>query len=218
VGRTRELAALEDAYRRARDGRLVTVHVAGRSGMGKSALLDELATRLEGDAASAPLVLRSRCYEREAVPFNALDGAMDALALALAELAPAERRALVPSGADALTRLFPVLEQSLAAAPVAPSRTADPERVRAGAVTALAALLRSLAAARPLVLLIDDAHWADADSATLLAEVLEQLGVAPPALLLVAASRSDAGPSLIPADTTLDRSPAAWAPRRTPRR
>ena len=76
-GRQSHLRSLRDAFEATLGGRMVAVRVGGRSGMGKSAVvhrfLDELVR--QGSA----MVLRGRAYERENVPFKAVDGVVDAL-------------------------------------------------------------------------------------------------------------------------------------------
>ena len=75
VGRQRELALLEKALVDSRN-QTVTVRVHASSGMGKSALLRRF---LENHRGRETTVLQGRCYEQEAVPFKALDGAIDCL-------------------------------------------------------------------------------------------------------------------------------------------
>src|SRR5262249_33616212 len=70
VGREPQVAALEDAFGAARAGRTVTALVHGRSGFGKSALLQAFLDRLR-DRGQA-VVLVGRCFEQESVPFKAL--------------------------------------------------------------------------------------------------------------------------------------------------
>ncbi len=191
VGREAELAALEAALDEAASGRrAVAVRLHGPSGIGKSALawrfLDGVAARREG-----AVVLAGRCYEREAVPFKAADGLVDALTRELRRLRPDEEAALVPPDVFALARLFPVLgrvravARTLAQAPAVP----DPQELRRRAFLALRELLARLAARGPVVLLVDDLQWGDLDGAALLQELLRPPG-APP-LLLVLAYRCD---------------------------
>ncbi|GAB4565667.1 MAG: hypothetical protein Tsb0020_16720 [Haliangiales bacterium] len=89
VGRERELNALRAGFHRCRGGHTTISFVHGRAGMGKSALIDHFARELrDRDGA---LVLRSRCYERETVPYKAFDGVIDELVGFLDELcAPAQ--------------------------------------------------------------------------------------------------------------------------------
>src|SRR5262249_61723498 len=76
VGRARELQALDDAFAATRQGRSVGVIVRGESGVGKSSLVRRFADEAGKRGA---VVLAGRCYERESVPYKALDGVLDAL-------------------------------------------------------------------------------------------------------------------------------------------
>jgi predicted ATPase len=85
----------------------MTVYVEGRSGSGKSLLvqhfLDWLVQR--GEA----VVLAGKCYERESVPYKALDGLVDNLSRHLRSLPREEATALLPREASLLADVFPVL-------------------------------------------------------------------------------------------------------------
>src|SRR5262249_47537088 len=72
VGRRDELAKLRTAFEDTRRGGAVTVLVHGESGIGKTMLLRRLAHEL-AEAPTSVLVLAGRCYERESVPYKALD-------------------------------------------------------------------------------------------------------------------------------------------------
>jgi len=142
VGRTEQLAALADALSGTRSGRTVVACLHGRSGSGKSALLDRFLFGLEerGEA----LVLAGRCYEHAAVPYKALDGLVDALARYLRGLPEVTLRPLLPRDTPLLARVFRVLQTVRALiVPVSgetgaagPART-PPPRVRRPAGTAL---------------------------------------------------------------------------------
>ena len=77
VGRREPLQTLDAAWRRARAGQAVTVCIHGPSGIGKSALVESFLARAFGR--DDLVVLRGRCYERESVPYKALDGVVDHL-------------------------------------------------------------------------------------------------------------------------------------------
>ena len=189
VGRHRQLEALETAARKARLGTATAVYVQGPSGIGKSALvqcfLDRSVKREE------IVVLRGRCYEYESVPFNALDGVIDNLSQLLSGLPRAEAVQLLPPDLTALSRVFPVMLQVEARASVRhhDRQNIEPVVLRQRAFAALRQLLTRMAARQPLVVYIDDLHWADADSALLLEEVLRP-PQAPP-ILVIACLRSE---------------------------
>ncbi|HLK36761.1 MAG TPA: protein kinase, partial [Polyangiaceae bacterium] len=182
IGRDVEHAALRDALEAARAGRLVTVKLHGPSGMGRSTLaahfVDGLVEREEA------VVLHGRAYERESVPYKALDSVIDELSRHLMRHSETELAALLPTGVGALARLFPVLRRVDAIAAAAEPPGAAPQTVRRRAIDALHELLVKLASRRPVVLCIDDAQWGDVDSAALLIEVARRPFASPVVLLL----------------------------------
>lgn len=189
VGREQQLTALHDALEGTRSGDPVTVYVRGRSGMGKTALVRAF---LEQVAANEDvLVLRGRAYEREMVPYKAVDSLIDELTRHLLHLPPAELRAIMPRDVEALGRVFPVLMRvpGVAEPPRRTTHTSNAMQLRRAAFLALRDLLSSLGQQRPLVLYIDDLQWGDPDSASLLSEVLRPPRA--PRLLWIACYRSE---------------------------
>ncbi len=194
VGRHRELGVLAAAFREVRSasesgGRQVTVHVRGRSGYGKSALVREFlaGVRERGDAT----VFKGRCLERESVPYKGLDPVIDALSVHLRALSSETLAELVPVHPTALVRLFPVLDEvwsprQLRALGRSVGRTGglDAHELRQRAFAALRELLTKLARRRPLIIHIDDFQWGNVDSARLLTELVRPPD-APPMLVIV---------------------------------
>jgi tRNA A-37 threonylcarbamoyl transferase component Bud32/tetratricopeptide (TPR) repeat protein len=195
VGRDAHLGLLRDAFEATRHGRAVSVRVAGASGMGKSVVLHRFLDELEqrGDA----LVLRGRAYERESVPYKAVDSVIDALSRHLIELEGAQEPLEFSSDMRALAQVFPVLRRVARFKDVAQANKDDPRSLRQRAFASLRELFDSLARRAPVVVFIDDVHWGDADSAALLVELLRP--PAEPPLLLVTTHRveeADASPFL----------------------
>jgi serine/threonine protein kinase len=184
VGRQRLLGQLHEAFHDSRT-RPLTVLLRGEAGVGRSALVDQLARELSEQA----IVLSGRCQERESVPFKAFDGVIDSLSRQLARLSREELTALLPAHAATTAHVFPVLSRIEAVAALAPAASLDLPSLRARAFTALRELLARLAATRPIVITIDDYHWADADSRALRRAVLGESG---PPLLFLATLRLDA--------------------------
>ncbi|MGO9837540.1 MAG: serine/threonine-protein kinase PknK [Polyangiaceae bacterium] len=189
VGRRTQLAQLHDAFQACCTGPPVVVMLHGRSGMGKSAL----ASRFLGDVSTRPdaLVLSGRCFERESVPFKAVDQVMDELSRWLTRLPEDEAFAFVPAGIHALAHLFPVLRNVRAGAD-SPDRDVDVLdrlELRRRAFSALKELLASVAGRHALVVHVDDLQWGDADSVQLLEAILS--APAPRPLMLLCSHRSE---------------------------
>ncbi|MCP4915808.1 MAG: protein kinase, partial [Proteobacteria bacterium] len=184
VGRVDELSVLRRLFQGCNG--LEVAHVTGTSGVGKSALVERFAR----SCPPATVILRGRCFEREALPFKALDQLCDSLARVLRRLSPDEAAALLPRNVSGLVELFPVLGRvpAIAGAPRRRlSGSRSEERIRA--FSALRELLYRLADRRRLILLLEDLQWGDPDSADLLEHILTDAD-APP-LLIVATYRSD---------------------------
>ncbi len=170
VGRSSELAGLRACLDRAAEGRAQLALVAGESGMGKSTL----AAQIEKEAAERGfLCIGGRCYERERLPFVALDRAIDRLVVALAAW-PAERLAPMLGAVETLRPVFPslgILLQRKEGRDEAPD-SANPRELRERAFAGLRRLIEGCQAEAPLLIVLDDLQWADDESIALLEAVL----------------------------------------------
>ncbi|MEU9601017.1 AAA family ATPase [Streptomyces sp. NPDC048109] len=156
VGREDELARLTGVLDRARAGEARAVLVAGDAGVGKTRLLDEVAGRA---AAAGTTVLTGHCVDLGDVglpylPFTEILGV----------LAADERFASVLAG-------HPVAERLLGGGPDE-ATDAAPSRLRL--FEGVAALLTELADTAPLLLVLEDLHWADQSSRDLLRFLLSR--------------------------------------------
>jgi predicted ATPase len=175
VAREEELAALELALDGLRAGEAGAACITGEPGIGKTALIAEALERAE---ARGHLTISGRAAEFEsAVPLAVVVDALDPCL-----------RAVEPGGlglsAGELALLAPVFPALEGVPRPRPARQADERHRLRGA---LRALLERLAGARPLVLALDDLHWADAASIDLVCSLLHRAPDAP--LLLVLAAR-----------------------------
>src|SRR5919106_1998620 len=146
VGRAGELAELEAALHDAADRRSSLVLVAGESGVGKSRLVDQLIGRARSLDA---LALAGDCVElgEGELPYAPLIGAL---------------RPLLRDGHRALDALPEPLQAALAAVlPGLGARVPSGEAPQASVFEALIALLEALAEEHPVLLVIEDLHWAD---------------------------------------------------------
>ncbi|MCG5218622.1 helix-turn-helix transcriptional regulator [Streptosporangium sp. KLBMP 9127] len=179
AGRGTELGALVAALGRAREGTPSVVVIGGEAGGGKSRLLSEFAARVHGE--SPVLVLTGGCIELGAagLPYAPFTAALRDL---VRERGPERITGLLPPGAAAdLARLLP----ELGGVPA----DADPDTARMRLFERMLALLERLAAEQPVVLVVEDAHWADRSTRDLLSFLTRNLRRVP--VLLVVTYRSD---------------------------
>ncbi len=190
VGRQRHLKLLSGAFDDARRGRTIAALVHGAAGMGKSVLVKRFLEDLRLDEPET-VILAGRCYQRETVPYKALDSLIDALSRYLRVLPRSQAEILLPRNVLALARLFPVLRrvEAVADAQRRVLDIPDSQELRRRAFAALRELFQRLTDRHPVVLFIDDLHWGDLDSAALLRELLRPPD--PPPLLLIACFRSE---------------------------
>ncbi len=175
VGREAELAELRDLYDRARDGEGACALVVGEAGIGKSRLVDELATRLAAGGEDFHF-LYGACGIDGAGPFAA------ALREHLDEGALEERLAPL------LGPMAPLAAEFAALLRGAPATGAVLARDATGALYLES--LRTLARERPTILVVDDLHAASDDDGALLRDL--RLAIGGDRLLLVGLSRLDA--------------------------
>ena len=162
-GRAPETAAIDALLESARSSRGSALVVRGEAGIGKSALVGTAA-----DAAADFTVLRCVGVESEhSWTYAGLQALLLPLAGHLEALADAHVRAL---------------RTVLGLEPEADKRSAGDERFTTG--IAVLSLLAEAAAERPVLCVVDDAHWLDPDSADVLLFVARRLAVEPVAMLL----------------------------------
>ncbi len=205
VGRTEQLGQLEQARRQVDDHKGTAVLlVHGSSGIGKTALVNHFVSGLQD---GRHLLLRSRCYQHESLPFKALDGLADALGDYLNATDQNLVTSVLPHQVQYLARLFPTLRLVPVIERMADDvvTTLDPHEMRRRGFQALRELLHRLAERKRLLITIDDIQWGDEDSVNALVEVLAPPG--PPSLMLVMCARSDdSGPVVAQARKALAQS------------
>ena len=173
VGRAEALATLDDAFDGALAGHTRLCFVTGGWGIGKTALMRELARQLSLDS-RAPLVWSGRCHEREAIPWKTVDMLMDDASRLLVRLPTDEVAPLLPDDIELVARTFPVLTRvpAIAEQPPGAYDALEPHERRERLFAAVRTLVRRVAARRPLVLVVEDLQWADADGLALLRALL----------------------------------------------
>ncbi|MEU4305050.1 ATP-binding protein [Streptomyces rochei] len=159
VGREDELARLTGVLERARAGEARAVLIAGDAGVGKTRTLDEVAGRA---AAAGTTVLTGHCVDLGDVglpylPFTEILGV----------LAADERFAAVLAA-------HPVADRLLGAGPQDAEGRDGATRSRLRLFEDVAALLAELSDVAPLLLVLEDLHWADQSSRDLLRFLLSR--------------------------------------------
>jgi len=153
VGRERELSVLRALLPvDSGEGRRVAL-IAGEAGSGKSRLVRELAGELAGQGTD---VLYGACDSAIRAPYRPFVEILDDL---LRRTSRSVLTELLPASAGELTRLLPDVA-SLASGIAAPP-PADPDTERHRLHLAIADLLAAASRRAPLLLVIEDMHWAD---------------------------------------------------------
>lgn len=201
VGREHELNDLTMYWRRALSGEAHLLIVWGQPGIGKSRLARELVAQVPANGA---LVLTGECYAMGSPPLALWAEVLrNLLGSPVGRLKEWQvwRDRFGPGAADLLELipeflpLFPGLSASPELAPVAQQRRL---------FEAFAVLLESLATERPLLVVLDDLHWADEASLDLLLHLARRLTHSP--LLIVGTGRSEEStPALTIALASLNR-------------
>ena len=166
VGRDAELAAIDRAWRAALEGSPSLVLLGGEPGIGKTRCAAEVAQRVHAEGA---LVLYGRCDEEPPGPYQPF---MEAIDRSLEDAGlPLEAMVAEPHRGE-LARILPQhARDGVAAAPAG----GEPELARFRLFEAIRAALRANSAERPLLLVLDDLHWADAPTTALLQHVARRL-------------------------------------------
>jgi ATP/maltotriose-dependent transcriptional regulator MalT len=179
VGRRDEMAALAAPMRLARGGDAAFALIGGEAGVGKTRLVGELAAQAAGAGFT---VLIGHCIElgAEGLPLAPLVDALRALARSTP---PAELAELLGPARRGLARLLPELDPDAAAG-------LGPDGVQAAQLLELVlGLISRLGAVQPVMLILEDLHWADQSTLELLAFLVRSLRDVP--VLLLATYRSD---------------------------
>ena len=187
VGRARELDALLAAHQRARAGTRQIVFIAGEAGIGKTALVDEfLAEVSHGDAR----VLGGGCIEGYGgtEPYYPVLEALGRLCRGAGGTEVTQALiAIAPTWAVLMPAHVPA---SIREALLAQTLGAGRQRM----MREMCDLLQALARERPLVLVLDDLHWADFSTIEMLSALARLEGSL--RLMLVAIYRGEEAASL----------------------
>ncbi len=160
VDRVAERDRLRELWSEACEGALRLALISGEAGIGKTGLSTQLALQTHAEGS---VVLYGRCDEDLGVPYQPW-------AQALGHFVKEAPRLILDGhverhGGD-LARLVPALGDRVAELPA--PRQSDPETERYLLYAAVAGLLEGAGEQEPLMLILDDLHWADSPTLSLL--------------------------------------------------
>lgn len=181
VGRQAAMEQLRTLWNRAARGSVSLAFVEGEAGIGKSRLAAELALRVESEGGR---VLWGPTSFPESAPYQALAEALRQ-ALPLLTALSIDRSALA-----AVAALVPELRAKRPDLPLLAS--ADPDDERRRLLEGIGVTLAALARSRPLLLIIEDVHWAGEATLAALRHLASMPG--PAALLIVTTNREEEVP------------------------
>jgi tetratricopeptide (TPR) repeat protein len=179
VGRASEQEVLASAWKEAQNGNRHVVFIGGEPGMGKTRLASELALAVHGEGAT---VLVGTCDEGLAMPYKSF---VEALRHYVAVCPEDELAEDVGARGAELVRLLPELRRRFPELP--PPQTADAETERYLLFEAVTGVVAAASQRRPVMLLLDDLHWATKPTLLLLKHVVRF--PSPMALLIVGTYR-----------------------------
>ena len=168
VGRLPELQQLHDEWDMVRAGAQRLVLVSGDAGIGKSRLVAEFVRQLLVN--DDPLVLHGRCDEDVAGPFEAVG---HALAPYIRASNPASLAGELGDVAAELETIIPISGIRLPGIPVDAART-DPNVTRLRLFDAVTRVLRHASDSSPMLLVLDDLHWAPEPTLLLLKHLMQE--------------------------------------------
>ena len=179
IGREREMAELTTALDGALEGRGGLVMLAGEPGIGKTRLTEELTAIAKARGA---LVSWGACYEGgSAPPYWPWTQVIRSL---LTEPSEAVMNALETRGA-VIADIVPEIDDMLP--DMQPAPEVDPTQARFRLFDSVTSFLNEVAISQPVILVIDDLHWADRSTLELLEFVARDVATRP--MLLVGSYR-----------------------------
>ncbi len=172
VGRHREMADLKAALEDAISGHGRLVMLAGEPGIGKTRTAQELA----GYAESLGVQVHwGRCYEQEGTP--PYWPWLQSLRSYIRQAEPQQLQAQMGRGAADIAEILPELREKLPNLESSPAL--EPDQARFWLLDSISTFLKNVSQSQPMMLVLDDLHWADRASLLFLEFLARELHNSP---------------------------------------
>ena len=172
VGRSEERSLLRQAMSRAIAGSGGVALIAGEAGLGKTRLVDEIAAEAK---ASGMFVVRGHCYDMEGslpyVPF------VEAIEYGLTVTTQDVFRSAMGDAGPEIARFVPKVRVAYPDLP--PPLALPSDQARHYMFESVCDFFERAAAIQPLLIVLEDLHWADESTTQLLESVARRVGRAP---------------------------------------
>ncbi len=169
VGRQREMGELKAALEEALSGKGRLAMLVGEPGIGKTRTAQELATYA---GLRQCQVLWGRCYEGQGAP--PYWPWVQAIRSYVRDHEDSDLRSQMGSGAADIAEIVSDVKERLP--DLKPPPQLEPEQARFRLFDSIASFLKGASRKQPLVVVLDDLHWADKPSLALLQFVARELG------------------------------------------
>jgi class 3 adenylate cyclase/tetratricopeptide (TPR) repeat protein len=178
VGRVAELAILEDRWTQAMDGQGKVILLGGEAGVGKSRLVQRFQQALGQQPKSRVLYFCSAHHQHSALyPISEQLRRVLDLEPGASETITHERllETLQPLGIDTSAVVPPLVDLLAPESRDAVSLVLDARQRKERVLHAMVSVYERMALRAPLLLIVEDAHWADPSTMELLELAMEQL-------------------------------------------
>jgi class 3 adenylate cyclase len=172
IGRSEERSLLRQAVARAIAGGGGVALIAGEAGLGKTRLVDEIATEAK---ASGMFVVRGHCYDMEGslpyIPF------VEAIEYGLTVTTQEAFRSAMGDAGPEIARFVPKVRVAYPDLP--PPLALPSDQARHYMFESVCDFFERAAAVQPMLMVLEDLHWADESTTQLLESVARRVGRAP---------------------------------------
>lgn len=178
-GREAELQQIISACYATKNSCSRLVVLQGQSGIGKSTLLRAAIEKLfpESELHNSGLLLSVKCYRQDHTPVRLLNALVQELVIGLQSVSPETWKPALEDRIDAIRQLFPqvqqlLLERSFSTLKSLSQRETFSDSLRELGITSFIEWLLQLSRFRRLIIVVDDAQWADIESLRTLKRLL----------------------------------------------